>query len=137
MSSPQSSPHEPDPNLLKKEGNVRQGKEAHKEGSPTGENGELSQWETQHPACETRGVEKAAVEAQKAKSTEEMEKQSGNGRALSADRSSLVITRSHNCDPSPNRTQQTPEALTNKWHGRGVEGTPVLSAFPNVNFMIQ
>ncbi|RLW00710.1 hypothetical protein DV515_00008714 [Chloebia gouldiae] len=39
----QSPPHEPDPNLLKKEGNVRQGEEARKEGNPTGENGELSQ----------------------------------------------------------------------------------------------
>lgn len=119
MSSPQSSPHEPDPNLLKKEGNVRQGEEAHKEGSPAAENGQLSQWETQHPACETRGVEKAAVEAQKAKSTEEMEKQSGNGRALSAERSSLVITSSDNCDPSPTRTQQIPEALTNSGVAEG------------------
>lgn len=90
LSSPQSSPHEPDPNLLKKEGNVRQGEEAHKEGNPTGENGGLLQWETQHPACEIRGVKRVAVEAREAKSTEEMKKQSGNGGTHSAERSSLV-----------------------------------------------
>lgn len=90
LSSPQSFPHEPDPNLLRKEGNVRQGEEAHKEGNPRGENGELLQWETQHPAYEIRGVKRAAVEAQKEKSTEETKKRSGNGRTHSTERSSLV-----------------------------------------------
>lgn len=80
LSSPQSPPHEPDPNLWKEGGNVRQGEEAHKEGSPRGENGELSQGQTQRPACETWGVKRAAVGAQQAKPTEEMEKKSGNGR---------------------------------------------------------
>lgn len=44
-------------------------------------------------------------------------------------------TRSDNCDPS--RTTAKTRGSHQHWRGRGIEGTLVLSVFPNFNFMIQ
>lgn len=65
--SPQSSPREPDPDLLWEERRKHQaGGRGPLEGNPRGEKGELSQGEAQRPAREIRGGERAAGEAQEA-----------------------------------------------------------------------
>lgn len=80
----------------KKEGNVRQGKEAHLKGNPKGENGEWSQGETQSPACEgspTKSPEKRRELQGKPKSqkisAEEIKNKFGNGRTCTVERSYL------------------------------------------------